>query len=85
MPTVDDTSAEAARVQIELLRAAGPARRFQLMRRMTNHAVALSRRAIQRANPDASELEVKLIWAEVHYGPELAAAVRADLKARGRG
>jgi K+-transporting ATPase A subunit len=40
--------------------------------------------AIQRLHPDWSELEVKLEWARVHYGEELASRVRAYLAARGR-
>lgn len=82
LPRVDDTSDEALEVQLALLRAAGPERRFQLMRRMTNHAIARSRAAIAAANPELSDLEVKLAWAEIHYGVELTDKVRAALAKR---
>jgi len=71
-------------VQIELLRRAGPNRRAALALAMTTTAIKISRRAIQRLHPDWSEMEVKLFWAEVHYGKELADKVRQYLAARGR-
>jgi hypothetical protein len=81
---VSDTHPAAARVQLDLLRRAGPIRRAALGAEMTTAAVAASRYAIQRLHPDWSELEVKLEWARVHYGEELASRVRAYLAARGR-
>lgn len=52
------------------------------MRRMSNHAIAQSRAAIRRMNPDLTEVEVKLRWAEIHYGVELIDKVRAALAER---
>lgn len=82
LPTIDDTSDEARRVQIALLRAAGPDKRLQLMRRMTNDAIERSRAAIAERHPEWDELEVKLQWAEIHYGKPIADAVRRDLAER---
>jgi hypothetical protein len=85
MTALSDTHSTAEQVQIELLRQAGPVRRAMLARAMTANAIMLSRRAIQLAHPEWSELEVKLFWAEVHYGKELIDKVRAYLKKRERG
>jgi hypothetical protein len=79
-----DTSVEADRVQIELLRQATPARRFAMVRRLSRTAVVLARRAIRRANPEASEEEVGLLFIETHYGADLADRVRRFLAGRKR-
>jgi hypothetical protein len=72
-----DTDAEAERVQIELLRAATPAQRAALAIGLTATTVELSRRALQRAQPSASEDDVALRFVELNYGPEIAAALAA--------
>ena len=79
-----DTHLSAERVQIDLLRSAGTAKRAAIALAMTTAAVKLSRRAIQRIHPDWSEQEINLLWLEVHYGKDLADRVRADLAARTR-
>jgi len=77
-----DTSPEAERVQIELLRQAGPARRFALARSLSQTTMQLARGAIRRRYPEASEEEVGLIFVALHYGPELAEQVRTHLARR---
>jgi hypothetical protein len=79
---VDDTWPEARRIQIELLRAAGPERRARMASALTNQALWRARRGIALARPDLSELERRLLFVEVHYGGELARRVRACLAAR---
>ena len=71
-----DTHPDIERVQIDLLRKAGIARRATLMRSISGTVMSLARRAIREANPDASEEELAIIFAEVHYGPELASGLR---------
>jgi hypothetical protein len=44
--------------------------------------VELSRRALRRATPSASEEDVGLRFVELNYGPELAAALAAWLRDR---
>jgi hypothetical protein len=66
----------AERKQIELLRAATPGRRAEMMRALSARVVELSRRAIAAANPGISEREIDLKFVELHYGPELAAKLR---------
>lgn len=77
-----DTHPKAEAVQIELLRKASPSKRFALMRRLSEQTISLAKRAIRRANPDASEQELNLIFVEIHYGRELAQRLRAYLEGR---
>ena len=76
---LSDTSPDALAVQIELLRKATLSERFRLTCDLTTTAIELSRGAIRQAHPTWSELEVKLYWAELHYGKELADQVRRHL------
>lgn len=79
-----DTSPEVERVQIDLLRQAGPTRRFALARSLSQTAMQLARGGIRRRHPDADQEEVDLIFIATHYGRELAEQVRADLARRRR-
>lgn len=74
-----DTSPDALAVQIDLLRKASISDRFKLTCDLTTAAIELSRNAIRQAHPAWSELEVKLYWAELHYGKDLADKVRRHL------
>ena len=69
---LSDTSPDALACQIELLRRASLSDRFKLTCDLTTAAIELSREAIRRANPTWSDTQVKLKWAELHYGKELA-------------
>ena len=77
-----DTSPEAERVQIELIRKASPAKLFSLVRSLSRTRIQTSRATIRRLHPDASEEELALIFLELYYGKELADRVRADLERR---
>jgi hypothetical protein len=77
-----DTDPEAEKVQLELLRQAGPARRVQMSFSLSAHVITLARNAIRRSMPGASELEINLRFVELHYGNELAQDVRRYLAAR---
>jgi hypothetical protein len=79
-----DTSPEVERVQIELLRQAGPTRRFALARSLSQTVMQLARGGIRRRHPDVDEEEVGLIFIATHYGRGLAEQVRADLARRRR-
>ena len=78
----EDTSPEVERVQIELLRRAGKARRLQLGLKLSGEALEMAQRAIRRGHPELSELEAKLLFVEVTYGKDLADRVRAHLAKR---
>jgi len=77
-----DTHPEIEKIQISLLRKASVAKRLSRMRSLSESMIRLSRRAIQRANPDFSEREVNLAFLEYSYGHELAVSVGEYLKKR---
>jgi len=79
---VNDTSPAAAEFQIRLLREASPARRVRAVRSLSRSVIELSRRALRRRHPDATEDEIDVAFVALHYGPELAARVRRGLRAR---
>lgn len=79
---LSDTSPQAEKVQIELLRKSTVAERFAKVRALTARTVRLSKRAIARANPDLSPEELKLKFIELHYGNGLGERVRHYLDNR---
>jgi len=77
-----DTDRDAERVQIELLRRAGVARRADMALSLSAHVIGLARRAIRRSLPGATEEEVGLRFVERSYGAELASELRRFLATR---
>lgn len=77
-----DTTVEADRVQIDLLRAAPVARRLQIAVSLSATVIGAARRALERTNPLTTRLERDLRFVELHYGAALADALRADLVRR---
>lgn len=75
-----DTHPKAEQVQISLLRQATVAKRLAVMCSLSQITIQLSRRAIRRANPTYSQLEVKLAFVAYHYGEELARRLRHYLE-----
>ena len=71
-----DTAPEAEKVQIELLRKAGIAKRFNLTLSLSQNVIDLSRRALKRANPHLNESELKILFLSNCYGRELAEKVK---------
>ena len=78
----EDSSPEIERVQIELLRKMSPARKFSLVRSMTQTMIQASRANIQALHPGADESELRLLFIELYYGKELADRVRIDSERR---
>ncbi len=77
-----DTRPEAERVQIELMRKMSPAKKFGLVRSMTQTMIQASRENIRRLHPNANEEELTLIFIELYYGKELANRVGVDRERR---
>lgn len=75
-----DTHPKAEEIQVSLLRQATVAKRLAVMRSLSRTTIQLSRRAIRRANPSYSQLEVKLVFVACHYGEELARRLRQYLE-----
>lgn len=70
-----DTSPEAERVLIELLRKAPAWRKLQLADRMSTTVRQLCMAGIRMRHPKASTAQVRRRFADLHLGPELAAKV----------
>ena len=82
---LSDTTPAAEQVQIELLRKAGIVRRIELAADLTSFAIEGAFMALRRRYPEATEVELRLLFAEQQYGPALAARVRAVLTPRAGG
>lgn len=79
---LSDTSPEAEKVQIELIRRMSVPERIAQVRSLTTLVINLSRRAIAEAHPELGPREVVLKWVELNYGKELAAGFREHLNRR---
>jgi hypothetical protein len=77
-----DTTPDAERVQVALLRAAPVARRLHLAMALSATIIGAARRALARAQPHASARELDLRFVELHYGADVAAGLRSDLDRR---
>ena len=75
-----DTSSQAEKVQIELIRESSVSRRVSKVRSLSQTTMYLSRRAIQRTNPSLSKREVDLAFVANHYGENLAEHLRLYLE-----
>jgi hypothetical protein len=77
-----DTTPEAANVQIALLKEKTTAERLALTFALSNSVIALSKRAIQRANPEFTSEDLRCRFVELHYGADIAKAFRRSLLER---
>ncbi|HLB72498.1 MAG TPA: hypothetical protein VJJ98_00620 [Sedimentisphaerales bacterium] len=66
-----DTSPDARRVQTDLYRRMNPARKFELICRAYEFGRDLAMAGIRLRHPDATDAEVRVIWARQHLGGEL--------------
>lgn len=77
-----DTSPEAERVQIELMRNASVSKRFAIMEAWSQFLIEANRYSIRQQYPNVSEEEINLIFVARNYGQALADGLRADLARR---
>jgi hypothetical protein len=77
-----DTHPDAQAVQIDLLRRAPLERRAVLARSLSAATIDLSRRALARRMPAATEADLVDRWLGLNYGLDLARRVREYLGAR---
>ena len=75
-----DTSCQAEKVQIELIRQSSVAQRISRVRSLSQTTMYLSRRAIQRRSPSLIQQEVALVFVANHYGENLAERVRLYMR-----
>jgi len=73
---LQDTSQEAEKIQIDLLRQAGQARRIHLMLSLSQSMSELAWDNFQKTNPNLSDLEQKIKYVELLYGEPLATAFK---------
>ena len=76
---INDTSPDAEKVQIELLRKLTPGQKASKTFALSHDVIQLSKRAIRRQNPGLSEFELKMLYLEHFYGPGIAHKVREHL------
>ena len=74
-----DTSPEAERVWIELLRRTPPWRRLQLADQMSRAVRELSMSGLRLRHPQASEAELRRRFADLHLGSKLARRVYGSI------
>lgn len=79
---ITDTPQEVEKIQIDLLRQAGPARRIKLMLSLTQSIFELSRHNLSQTYPHLSVREQNVKFVELLYGPKLAKALQAFLQTR---
>lgn len=69
---LSDTSPEIEQLQIEKLRAATPAERLQTALNLSDTVIWMSRQAIARLHPEWDDRQVKIEFARIHYGNDVA-------------
>ncbi len=80
MPSLSDTSPEARRVVLELLRKAPPHRKLALMDQLNASLRLLVVSELRQSNPDISEQELGVRLAERLYGADVADLVAQRAK-----
>ena len=75
-----DTSWQAERVQIELIRKSSVSKRISRVRSLSQTAIYLARRAVKRTNPSFSDREVDMAFVANHYGDKLAECLRSYIE-----
>lgn len=75
MKGLSDTDPKVARLQLELLRQAGPLKRLQIMASLSAMVAQLSRSHLEQKLGDAQAAKVEYI--RINYGAELAEKARA--------
>jgi len=75
MPTSNDTSHEAARVQIRSWRSMGPAQRLHTALTLSDAARQVAAAGIQHRHPDYNDEQVQLAISQLLLGSQLFAQV----------
>ena len=72
-----DTHPKIEQIQIELLRHASPARKFEMVTQMNNTVRTFMFAGLERRNPNATPEELRRLFADLLLGEELARKVFA--------
>ena len=79
---LSDTDPDVLRIHADLLRQATPAQRIELALSLSASVMELAYAGIRRRSPGISDFDAGLQFVEIHYGPDLAQAIRTRLMAR---
>ncbi len=79
-----DTSLEAERLQIQLLRGKTLAQRFQWVCSLSSSVYGMARRAIEKAHPTFSQRQRDVFFVKCHYGADLARRLDLCLASKGK-
>jgi hypothetical protein len=79
---VTDTSPDAERLQLDLIRAMSPTARATRAMQLTNQMLRLAKDAIRRRHPEFTDEQVGIRFIELHYGETLGREVRLHLERR---
>ena len=75
-----DTSPEAEKVQIELIRGMSITERLNRAHALTQSTRRMAKNAIAKAKPNLSDQQRELFFIEVHYGKSLAQQLRSEVE-----
>ena len=79
---LSDTDPDVRRIQAELMRQTTPARRLEMALSLSAAVIDIAYAGIRRRLAGISEVDAGLQFVEIHYGRELAQAVRARMSER---
>ena len=69
---ISDTHPDAAMHHEDLVRRASVGKRLAAVRSLTATVAGMSRRALRRRRPDATDAEIDRAFVELHYGADIA-------------
>ncbi len=78
-----DTPPEVENVQVNLLRKAGPGKRFSITLSLSQEMIALSKQALKKANPGLSDNELTILFIKNCYGADTAEKVKKRMIEKG--
>lgn len=73
-----DTPKEVLEIQYDLYRKMTPAKKFRIICDAYRFGQSLARQGIRMRYPDATDKQVKQIWAKEHLGKELYDKIYGD-------
>ncbi|MEO6694390.1 MAG: hypothetical protein ABIY50_04675 [Ignavibacteria bacterium] len=75
-----DTNPKAETLLIEMIRELNTSQRISKALSLSSSIINLSKRAIERANPNKDKSELDLLFVKLHYGNELADKLKLFLQ-----
>ena len=67
-----DTNVKSEQMLISLLREKSAAKKFAMIRSLSQSTIQLSKRALARANEGIEDDQLNVLFIDLHYGKELA-------------